>query len=114
MQQQRQWFEEISRDLAQRLAAVLPSGPAGGLDGMPGAEAARSLRDDAERNLRAVLDSAFERMELVTREEFDAQTAVLARTRAQLEALEERVRALEEAAAPNEDGAGDPSGNDGG
>jgi BMFP domain-containing protein YqiC len=111
MEQQRQWFEEISRDLARRLSEALPTPPGGDL---PGAGTARALREDAERNLRAVLDSAFERMELVTREEFDAQAAVLARAREQLDALEARVAALEEAGYPKEDSASDPSGSDGG
>jgi len=52
---------------------------------------------DMERNLRALLQSAFSRVDLVTREEFDVQREVLARTRAKLEELESRVAALENA-----------------
>jgi BMFP domain-containing protein YqiC len=60
--------------------------------------AAQSPAADLERNLRALLAGAFSRLDLVTREEFDAQARVLARTREKLEALEERVAVLEAAA----------------
>ncbi len=56
-----------------------------------------NLTQDVKKNLRAVLLSAFERLDLVTREEFDVQSAVLGRTRAKLEALEKQVAALENA-----------------
>jgi BMFP domain-containing protein YqiC len=55
-----------------------------------------NLTDDVERNLRASLLAVFQRLDLVTREEFDVQSAVLARTRAKLEALEAQVAALEQ------------------
>ncbi|MEO1766570.1 accessory factor UbiK family protein [Thiobacter aerophilum] len=55
---------------------------------------------DVEKNLRALLTSVFTRLDLVTREEFEAQQAVLARTREKLEALERKVAALETAAPP--------------
>ncbi len=54
-----------------------------------------SLHQDLEKNLRVGLESALRRMNLVTREEFDVQTAVLERTRARLESLEVKVAALE-------------------
>lgn len=50
---------------------------------------------DLEKNVKAMLSQGFSRLDLVTREEFDIQTQVLAKTRAKLEALEERVAALE-------------------
>ena len=53
------------------------------------------LRADAEANFRAALAGGLRKMDLVTREEFDVQRAVLERTRAKLEALEERLRSLE-------------------
>jgi ubiquinone biosynthesis accessory factor UbiK len=56
----------------------------------------RSPARDMEKNLRALLQSAFSRLDLVTREEFDVQREVLARTRAKLEELEARVAELEE------------------
>jgi BMFP domain-containing protein YqiC len=60
-------------------------------------EGARVLRADVEKNFRAAMQSAFARMDLVTREEFDVQTAVLARTRAKVELLEQHVAELEAA-----------------
>ncbi|HHQ41345.1 MAG TPA: accessory factor UbiK family protein [Chromatiales bacterium] len=83
----------ILDDLARRLARLAP----------PGAEV---LREDLERNLHAALRAALARLDLVTREEFDAQARVLARTRERLEALERRVAALEAASAPPPSGEG--------
>lgn len=56
---------------------------------------ARTPAADIERNLRAMLGSAFARLDLVTREEFDVQSAVLLRTREKLAALEARLAELE-------------------
>jgi BMFP domain-containing protein YqiC len=50
---------------------------------------------DVEKNLRAVLTSVFSRLDLVTREEFDIQRQVLARTRAKLDALERKLAEME-------------------
>ncbi|MDX1570731.1 MAG: accessory factor UbiK family protein [Xanthomonadales bacterium] len=69
-------------DLARRLGGLLPPG----LD---------NARQDLEKNFRAVLQAWFDRLDLVTREEFEIQTAVLAKTRAKLEALEAQVAELE-------------------
>jgi BMFP domain-containing protein YqiC len=52
--------------------------------------------EDLRKNLKALLNQQFARLELVTRDEFDTQAQVLARTRAKLEALETRVAALEQ------------------
>lgn len=73
--------------LARTLAESLPQG-------------LRSVRDDLEKNFRAVLRSGLGKLDLVTREEFDVQEAVLARTREKLQALEARLGALENASAP--------------
>ncbi len=54
-----------------------------------------NLAADGERNLRAALRSVFERLDLVTREEFEVQAAVLARTRAKLTELEKLVADME-------------------
>jgi BMFP domain-containing protein YqiC len=51
---------------------------------------------DMEKNARAMMMGFFSNMDLVTREEFDAQAAVLASTRQRLYALEQRLRVLEE------------------
>jgi BMFP domain-containing protein YqiC len=58
----------------------------------------RALGDDLERNFRSLLQAGLGKMDLVTREEFDLQVAVLARTREKLEALETRLADLEERA----------------
>lgn len=69
-------------ELAQRLSGLVPPG-------------VKDLQQDVEKNMRAVLQGAFARMDLVTREEFDVQTAVLARTRAKLEQLETQIAEIE-------------------
>ena len=56
---------------------------------------ARSPAADLERNLRMLLRSTFSRLDLVTREEFDVQREVLARTRAKLAELEAKLAELE-------------------
>ena len=53
---------------------------------------------EVERNLRAVLAEGIARLDLITREEFNIQQQVLARTRAKLEALEKQVAELEKQA----------------
>lgn len=50
---------------------------------------------DVEKNIKAMLNQGFSKLDLLTREEFDVQVDVLARTRAKLEALEARVAELE-------------------
>ena len=59
-------------------------------------EPLRSMQEDMEKNMRSILESGLQKMNLVTREEFDIQTAVLQRTRERLEALEQKVSALEQ------------------
>lgn len=56
---------------------------------------ANSPVKDVEKNMKAMLHQGFAKLELVTREEFDVQQQVLAKTRAKLEALEARVAELE-------------------
>ena len=58
---------------------------------------ANSPARDIEKNAKAVLSGVFSKLDLVTREEFDIQSQVLARTREKLKALEARVDALEKA-----------------
>jgi BMFP domain-containing protein YqiC len=72
------------------------------LSGRIGALLAQSPAKDAEKNLRALLASFFSRLDLVTREEFDVQARLLARSREQISALETRVAELEVGASkPN-------------
>jgi BMFP domain-containing protein YqiC len=66
-------------DLQQRLSALVDATPAA----------------DLQKNIKALLTQQFARLELVTREEFDTQAQVLARTRMKLEALEKRLAELE-------------------
>jgi ubiquinone biosynthesis accessory factor UbiK len=70
-------------EIAENVARLLPAG--GG-----------QLRDELRNNVRLVLESAFARMNLVTREEFDTQAALLRRTREKLDELERIVAAMEE------------------
>jgi BMFP domain-containing protein YqiC len=66
-------------DLAARLNALLAATPA----------------KDLEKNTRALISGFLARLDVVTREEFDVQAQVLARTREKLKELEARVEALE-------------------
>ncbi|WP_025770194.1 ubiquinone biosynthesis accessory factor UbiK [Thioalkalivibrio sp. HK1] len=71
-------------EFAQRIQQAMPPGVA-------------AIGDDMRRNLKAAIETAVAQMDLVGREEFDIQAAVLARTREKVSALEERVKKLEEA-----------------
>lgn len=64
---------------------------------------------DVEKNLRALLASFFSRLDLVTREEFDVQAEVLARTQEKLSRLEEHVARLEAKLQPGETPPSPPS-----
>ena len=55
----------------------------------------RSLKDDFDKNLHAALRAALAKLDLVTRDEFEAQREVLAHTRAKLDALETVLREME-------------------
>ncbi len=57
--------------------------------------AVRTVQKDLENNFRAVLRASLTKLDLVARDEFDAQVRVLARTRARLEELEKRVASME-------------------
>ncbi len=64
------------------------------VEGMP--KNLQILQDDLERNLRMTLESTLRQMNLVSRDEFEIQQAVLMRTREKLAALEKRVAELEQ------------------
>ena len=53
-----------------------------------------AIKEEVEKNLKSILQQQFAKLDLVTREEFDAQNAVLIRTRAKLEALEKTLADL--------------------
>ena len=80
---------EFISELARKLARTVP-GSGGDL---------AVMRADLERNFRGLLAGAFERMDLVTREEFDVQRRVLERSREKLAKLEARVAELEKPGA---------------
>jgi hypothetical protein len=73
-------------DLARRLADSVP-------------ESVRSLGRDLEGNFKAVLQAQLAKLDLVTRQDFDVQSAILERTRAKLSDLEARLTELEDKAA---------------
>ena len=75
-------LEQIVNRVSEQLSQGLPPG-------------VRQLRGDIEENIKVVLREALARMELVTREEFDVQAALLSRTRSRLEAVERELKALE-------------------
>ena len=62
--------------------------------------AVRGMQQDLESNFRAVLRANLARLDLVARDEFIAQSRVLERTRARLEALERRIAELESRVPP--------------
>ncbi|CAN5676991.1 accessory factor UbiK family protein [soil metagenome] len=74
-------------DLARRLSGLVPPGLRG--------ESSQELREELQENFKSVLQSGLSRLDLVTREEFEVQRAVLLRTREKLEALERQVAGLE-------------------
>lgn len=71
---------DVFNDLQARVSEMLKHSPA----------------KDVERNIKAMLSQGFSKLDLVTREEFDIQAQVLARTRLRLEELERRVAELEQ------------------
>ncbi len=75
--------DKILDDISARVAAAMASSPV----------------RDAEKNVRVLLRSALGRLDLVSREEFDIQVALLARAREKLDALEERLATQSEAGA---------------
>lgn len=69
-------------DLAKRLASSLPDN-------------LQHFKHDIEKNFQSILQSTFHKLDLVTREEFDAQVAVLERSRIKLAELEKHIAELE-------------------
>lgn len=70
---------KILEDIGARLSGIIAASPVA----------------DIEKNARALLSSAFARLDLVSREEFDIQTQLLQRTREKLQALEARLDRME-------------------
>jgi BMFP domain-containing protein YqiC len=94
-------LSEVVPERIKALGSRLPGGPGEiprvdeALQGLGIAE----LKQDLEQNFHAVLQGAFERMELVSREEFDVQRKVLARTREKLEQLEAELARMQAGSA---------------
>jgi len=74
--------KDFIRDLSQRISSALPKD-------------LTLLKADLESTIKACAKKTFEKFDLVSREEFDAQTAVLARTQKKLDALEKEIKRLE-------------------
>jgi len=72
----------LIEELARKLADSVP-------------DSVRAIKSDLESNFRSVLRGGLSKLDLVTREEFEVQEAVLARTREKLDALEQRLQELE-------------------
>ncbi len=70
-------------DIARQISDAIPTG-------------VRGMQEDVQKNIHTLLQGALSRLDLVTREEFDAQSQVLARTRERLEQMEKIVAAMEE------------------
>lgn len=70
-------------DIANRLSNAIPS-------------SLSNVKEDMEKNFHAILQGALGKLDLVTREEFEVQKAVLAKTRSKLEALEKSVTEIEQ------------------
>ena len=70
-------------DIASRLASAVPPG-------------LNNLKEDLEKTFHAILQGALGKLDLVTREEFEVQKLVLAKTRSKLEDLENRVTEMEQ------------------
>lgn len=77
-------------DIANRLANAIPP-------------SFNHLKEDMEKNFHAILQSALARLDLVTREEFEVQKAVVAKTRQKLEAMEQRIAEIEQQILVNEE-----------
>jgi BMFP domain-containing protein YqiC len=70
-------------DLARQISESIPAGVKG-------------MQEDVQKNIHTLLQGALSRLDLVTREEFDAQSQVLARTREKLQQMEQLVDEIEE------------------
>ncbi len=75
-------MNESLEQLSKRISSLIPGD-------------IRHMQDDIESNIRSLLQTSLTKMNLVTREEFDVQAAVLQRTRTKLEALEKQLNQLE-------------------
>ncbi len=75
-------MNESLEQLTKRISSLIPGG-------------FKHMQGDIENNIRSLLQTSLAKMNLVTREEFDVQSAVLQRTREKLEQLEQQVSKLQ-------------------
>lgn len=75
--------QKFFNDLGKQVDAIIP-------------DDAKKICADLDKNIKTLIQSAFTKIDLVTREEFDAQTKVLARSREKLERLEKQIQVLEQ------------------
>lgn len=73
--------KDAIEELTKRISSLIPDN-------------VKHMQDDLENNVRNLLQTALAKMNLVTREEFDVQSAVLQRTREKLEQLEKKIEQL--------------------
>lgn len=78
--------DNIAQQISDGVTRMLPAGLS-------------DARKDLHHNIKALITESFAKLNMVSREEFDAQTAVLAKTRAKLEALEQQLEQLEQSLA---------------
>lgn len=89
-------IDNLVNKLSEQLSQILPPG-------------VKTLREDFEENVKSVLREAFTRMDLVTREEFEVQAALLSKTRIKLEAMEAKLKGMESLLTDLEKSGNQPS-----
>ena len=72
-------FQTVAEDVQNKIGDAIKQSPA----------------KDLEKNIRGLVSQGFQKMDLVTRQEFDVQAQVLAKTRAKLEELENKITEIE-------------------
>lgn len=75
---------EVVEDIVNKVEKFIP-------------EDLKTMRQDFSKNMKSILTAGLQKADLVTREEFEVQKAVLAKTRAKLEALEKQLDQLNQA-----------------
>jgi len=76
-------INQTLEELSKRISSLIPAD-------------VKHMQDDVEKNVRSLLQTTLAKMDLVTREEFEVQSAVLQRTREKLEQLEKQLEQLKQ------------------
>jgi ubiquinone biosynthesis accessory factor UbiK len=74
-------INQTLEELSKRISSLIPAD-------------VKHMQDDVEKNVRSLLQTTLAKMDLVTREEFEVQSAVLQRTREKLELLEKQLEQI--------------------